>query len=62
MSAYGSISGPKAVEPLPALVYPLKKGSVSTHTIVDASDAPETLVDYLYSVFAQEVEGELHPY
>lgn len=57
MSAYGSISAPVPKASLEPLVFPLKSGRLSTHPI-SAADAPKELVDYLYQVFAQEVEGQ----
>lgn len=57
MSAYGSISAPVPKASLAPLVFPLKSGTLSTHPI-SAADAPKELVEYLYQVFAQEVEGQ----
>ena len=56
MSAYGSFLGPKAVGELESYRYPIANGILTTHPVT-ASEAPRDLVEYLYQVFSQELEG-----
>jgi len=59
MSAYGAILPPTLVAPLEVLSYPLPSGiTLSTHPIA-ATEAPRDLLEYLFRVFSDELEGPI---
>ncbi|ORX35795.1 hypothetical protein BD324DRAFT_661160 [Kockovaella imperatae] len=58
MSAYGAISAPTPIAELTSRLWPIPSGSVSTHPISFA-DAPEEMMQYMYEVFAKELEDGL---
>lgn len=57
MSAYGAIPAPTLIAPLDVLSYPLPNGyTLTTHPLA-TTEAPRDLLDYLYKVFSDELEG-----
>jgi hypothetical protein len=57
MSAYGAIQAPKQLATLKVLSYPIKAPWTLTTHPVSADEAPRELKEYLYGVFAAELEG-----
>ena len=57
MSAYGAIPAPTLLTPLEPLSFPLTSGlSLCTYPIA-AKEAPRDLLEYLYKIFSDELEG-----
>ncbi|WWC62075.1 uncharacterized protein I303_104665 [Kwoniella dejecticola CBS 10117] len=58
MSAYGAIAAPESKGPLGIRSYPLPVDGLSLVTYpITGADAPEEVIQYLYKVFAEELEG-----
>lgn len=58
MSAYGAISAPTSAAVLPVLSWPIADGRTLTTYPVRGNDAPASVINYLYGVFSDELEGE----
>ncbi|WWC89230.1 uncharacterized protein L201_004148 [Kwoniella dendrophila CBS 6074] len=57
MSAYGAIAAPESKRPLEIRSYPLPNDLVLVTYPITGSDAPKEVIEYLYQVFATELEG-----